>query len=106
MKLTKLGLHFSDPGSEVPTPIGSFEFLLTRGSRSAQNNRVGSSDRVSEVPITIGSVRFLPTKGAQPARFNRIGSSDPMSGVPTSTFSTKNRNPYCGKTNQQKSKSL
>ena len=125
MKLTKLVLHFSnffaifyafykhccsvlirssDPVSEVPTPIRSFEFLPIIGARPTQNKCVGSSDKVSEVPITIESVRFLSTKGARPATSNRVGSSDPMSGVPTSTFSTKNRNPYCRKTNQQKSK--
>ena len=66
----------ADRRSEVLTPIGSFEFLPTKGTRPNRNKCVGSSDRVLEVPITIGNVRFLPTKGAQPARFNRIGSSD------------------------------
>ena len=96
----------SKPGSEVPTPIGSFEFLPTRGARPNQNKCVGSSDKVSEVPIIVGGFGFLPSKGARPIQNKRVGSSDNVLEVPINTFSAKNRNPYCGKTNQQKSKPL
>ena len=66
----------SDLVSEVPTPIGSFEFLPTRGARPNQNKCVGSSDKVSEVPITIGSFDFLPSRGDRPNGIN-------LSEVPT-----------------------
>ena len=97
MKLTKLVLHFSDfsvifyvfykfccsvlignpdPGSEVPTPIGSFEILPTRGARLNQNKCVGSSDKVSKVLMIVGGLGFLPSKGDQPNGIN-------LSEVPT-----------------------
>ena len=62
--------------SEVPTPIGSFEFLPTRGARPTQNKCVGSSDKVSEVPMIVGGFGFLPSKGARPIGFKCVGSSD------------------------------
>ena len=95
-----------NPGSEVPTPIGSFEFLPTRGARQNQNKCVGSSDKVSEVSIIVGGFGFLPSKGAWPTQNKRVGSSDNVSEVPINSFSAKNRNLYWGKTNQQKSKPL
>ena len=90
----------SDPRSEVPTNVGSFGFLPTKGARSAQNNFVGSSDRVSEVPMIVGGFGFLPSRGARPTQNKHVGSSDNVSEVPINTFSAKNRNPYYGKTNQ------
>ena len=96
-KLTKLVLHFSDffiifytfyklccsvligssdPGSEVPTPIGSFEFLPTIGARPNQNKCVGSSDKVSEVPMIVGGFDFLPSRGARLTQNKHVGSSD------------------------------
>ena len=74
MKLTKLVLHFSvfsailyafykhccsvligssDPVSEVPTPIGSFEFLPTIGARPTQNKCVGSSDNYRKCQVSL-----------------------------------------------------
>ena len=53
-------------------PIGSFEFLPTRGARPNQNKCVGSSDKVSEVPITIGSFDFLPSRGDRPNGINLL----------------------------------
>ena len=96
----------SDLVSEVPTPIGSFEFLPTRGARPNQNKCVGSSDKVLEVPMIVRGFGFLPSRGARPTQNKRVGSSDNVSEVPINTFSAKNRNPYCGKTNQQKLKPL
>ena len=57
-------------------PIGSFEFLPTRGARPNQNKCVGSSDKVSEVPMIVGGLGFLPSKGDQPNGIN-------LSEVPT-----------------------
>ena len=90
----------SDPGSEVPAPIGSFEFLPTRGARPNQNKCVESSDKVSEVPMIVGGFGFLPSRGARPTQNKHVGSSDNVSEVPINTFSAKNRNPYYRKTNQ------
>ena len=80
----------SDPVSEVPNPIGRFEFLPIRGAQPNQNRCVESSDKVSEVPITIGSFELLPTNGARPTQNQRVG-------LPMNTFSAKNRNTYSEK---------
>ena len=39
-----VGVGSSDPGSEVPTPIGSAVYCPTNGPRPAENTWVGSSD--------------------------------------------------------------
>ena len=80
MKLTKLVLHFSD--------FSAIFYAFYKHYCS----------------VLIGSFRFLPTRGARPTQNKCVGSCDKVSEVSISTFSAKNRKPYCEETNQPKSK--
>ena len=93
MKLTNLVLHFSD--------VSRIFYAFYKHCCSVL---IESSDPGKEVPTSIGSFGFFSSRGARPARNKRVGSFDNASEVPINTFSAKHRNPYCGKTNQPKSK--